>query len=276
MELAVNYSPQAAALLAEGRVQVERFKCPDWDDLIAEASARSPVYVHFPLHTGALETADLERVERLLERTGTPFVNVHRVATPTDLPEVPLASGRPEHLRRVADWLAEEVSRLTARFGAPRVIAENVIYRGFGGDTLRAAVLPEVVHRVCEETGCGLLLDLSHARISAHYLGVDAPGAGLWEYLGGFPRARLRELHLSGIHFQDERVRDHLSLTASDRAVMGRFFAALRRGEWREPETVALEYGGLGELFAWRSERGVLERDLAYLRALQRDEPVPS
>ena len=36
---------------------------------------------------------------------------------------------------------------------------------------MRPSVEPEVITRVVEESGCGLLLDISHARIVANYLG---------------------------------------------------------------------------------------------------------
>jgi len=51
-ELRINYSTQAADLLKQGKIQVERFKCPDWPDMIAEASQLCPVAVHVNLKAG--------------------------------------------------------------------------------------------------------------------------------------------------------------------------------------------------------------------------------
>jgi|GEM_PF-3341121 len=34
MRFALNYSPQAAVLLAEGRIEIDLYKCPDWSDLM--------------------------------------------------------------------------------------------------------------------------------------------------------------------------------------------------------------------------------------------------
>lgn len=58
MELAINYSPQAAGLLAGGAISIERFKCSPWPDLIAEAADVRPVYVHFDLRDHRGLTAD--------------------------------------------------------------------------------------------------------------------------------------------------------------------------------------------------------------------------
>ena len=267
MKLAVNYSPQAAELLQEAKIAFDLFKCPDWDGMIAEAQALKPLYVHFPLITGKLGEVDLERVERLLEQTQTPFVNVHLVATPKDL-DLPITTQEAAHVEQITDWLISEVSTLVKRFGAERVIAENVIYRGFGLDMLRPTVLPNVIRNVVETTGCGLLLDLSHARIAAHYLSVDAPGVELWDYLNGLPLARLKELHVTGVHFHSERLRDHLGFNPPDWQVAEKAFKFIHEGRWATPHTVALEYGGSGEGFAWRSEKAVLARDVPRLHAL--------
>ncbi|CAN5892090.1 hypothetical protein BH24DEI2_BH24DEI2_11390 [soil metagenome] len=82
------------------------------------------------------------------------------------------------------------------------------------------------------------------------------------------PLHRLKELHLTGILFCEERVRDHFGFTESDWTVMRRAFEHIRAGRWATPETVSFEYGGIGEIFEWRSEKAVLERDLTGLRAL--------
>ena len=183
VKLAVNYSPQAAELLRDGFINIDLFKCPDWDDLIADARADAPVYVHFPLTTGELQDADLARVEHLLTETDTPYINVHLKATNKDFPNMALNSRDSHDIQQITDWFISEVGRLTTHFGAERIIAENLIYRGHTLNTLRPAVLPEVISAVIIETGCGLLLDLSHARIAAHYLAVEEPGMELWDYL---------------------------------------------------------------------------------------------
>ena len=274
MKLAVNYSPQTADLLQTGEIALDLLKCPDWDDLIAEARVLKPLYVHFPLGTGKLDEVDLGRVERLLEQTQTPFVNVHLVATPGDL-DLPVTTQAPAHVEQVTDWLIREVTRLTERFGAERVIAENVIYRGFGLDVLRPVVVPGVIRTVVEVTGCGLLLDLSHARIAAHYLSVDEPGVELWDYLETLPLARLKELHVTGVHFHSERLRDHLGFSRWDWQVIEKAFEAISEGHWATPQVVAFEYGGIGPGFAWRSEQAVLARDVPRLYALVKDaDPV--
>ena len=125
MQFAINYSPQAEALLRAGKIDVDYFKCPDWDDLIAAARALKPVYVHFPLAVGRgkLGEVDWAKVDRLLAETRTPLVNVHLSPHSDDYPEGVSAD-------EVIDCMYAELGEVVARYGRNRVIAENLPYYG--------------------------------------------------------------------------------------------------------------------------------------------------
>ena len=260
MNFAINYSPQAADLLRADEIEIDLFKCPPWRDLIAEASALAPVYVHFPLVAGqpSLRETDWGEVKRLLEETNTPFVNVHFEVTADVYPEMAVNTRDPRDAEKLTERLIEDVRYVAQHVGAERVIAENIVYRGHKWDVLRPCVQPGVIRTVLEETDCGLLLDLSHARLSAHYLEVEEPGVTLWNYLAALPMGRLRELHLTGIHFHRGKLSDHLPLSEFDWEVTERAFESIRAGTWREPHTVAFEYGGVGPIFEWRSRKEVI------------------
>ena len=45
MEFSLNYSLEAVQLLSRGEIEVDRIKCADWPDMIAEAKKAGPVYV---------------------------------------------------------------------------------------------------------------------------------------------------------------------------------------------------------------------------------------
>jgi hypothetical protein len=60
MNLAINYSRQAARLLRDGHILIDRFKCPDWPTLINEASEYSAVAVHFNLRAGSGKLKDTD------------------------------------------------------------------------------------------------------------------------------------------------------------------------------------------------------------------------
>jgi uncharacterized protein (UPF0276 family) len=157
-----------------------------------------------------------------------------------------------------------DISAVSARFGAERIIIENEgnVPRG-----LRPVYLPSVIRRVVEESGCGFLLDLSHARLVAPFLNIDER-----TYISSLPLGRLRELHITGIQCFDEfwvnllrkdgaaesdiqnfggRRMDHLPMTAPDWEMVACALAQIRDGAWLKPRTVAYEYGGIGK--PWES-----------------------
>ena len=271
IQLAINYSPAAAQLLQAGRLPIQRFKCPDWPDLVAEASALLPVAVHFSLSAGSgqLAQTDWERVEQLRQVTGTPYVNLHLDALQQDFPGMPRDTHEPAHIRLVTERLLHDVNAAVERFGAGQVIVENVPYQPDGSRNdppydkcLRPAVLPEVIRQVVQESGCGLLLDIPHARISAHNLGLDER-----EYLTSLPVESIRELHVTGLHTnQFGFLQDHLSMLESDWPSLEWVLERIRGGEWGSPWLLAFEYGGVGWKFEQRSDPQVIESQVPELR----------
>ncbi|HEX7972765.1 MAG TPA: DUF692 family protein [Anaerolineales bacterium] len=265
MEFAINYSLQSAALLAAGHIRIDRFKTPDWPDLIAQASFQAPVAVHFTLRAGSgnLKRTDWGLIEGLLEQTGTPYINLHLNPTVQDFPGFDIGTPEPTQFNQVVERLFEDVRVVTKRFGPERVIAENVPYRGAGGKILRPAVEPEVIYRILDETGCGLLLDISHARIAAHHLAIDER-----EYMAQLPVERLRELHFTGLHNLNGRLQDHLPILEADWPALEWVLGRIRSGEWARPWLLAFEYGGVGEKLEWRSDPAVIAEQVPLLYAM--------
>ena len=255
MLLSINYSPAAAELLTAGHIRLDYFKAPDWHDLVAEARLLRPVAVHFSLQAGSgrLHQTDWGLVDRLLAETGTPFVNLHLESNAADYPGVPADTTELSEVRRIIDALHQDVWTVVQRYGAQRVIAENAPYKAQWGTFLRPAVEPQVISQLLDETGCGLLLDLSHARISAHYLGMDEQ-----EYIGQLPVRRIKEMHFAGIHLLDGQLCDHLSILETDWLALEWALERIRLGDWAPPWMLAFEYGGVGDHFAWRTDPSVI------------------
>ncbi|MBN2550101.1 MAG: DUF692 family protein [Anaerolineales bacterium] len=268
MYLAINYSTQAAALLHEGRIQIDRFKCPPWPDMIAEASPLCPVAVHFELKAGnaGLRETNWAPLHAFLEETGTPFINLHLNPTIKHYPGFSVDTTQPNQVERVIQQMIEDVNAVVDEFGAPRVIVENVPYRGLQGKVLRPAVEPQVILQVLNATGCGLLLDISHARIAAHHLGMDEK-----VYLAQLPTDRLRELHFTGLHNLNGRLQDHLEILETDWPCLDWVLERIRTGEWNKPWMLAFEYGGVGEKFAAHSDPQVIAEQVPLLYRRVRD-----
>jgi uncharacterized protein len=274
MQFAVNYSPALAELVRAGLVHLDLFKCPAWPDLIAEAARVLPVYIHFPLVVGGgqghpidSETgqpADLERMYALAEQTGTPLINTHFFASQQDYPDIPAASLSVPHMRQVVDGMLRDLEPLIRRFGAERVLVENITNEA---GMLRMTVAPEVLEQILARSGCGFLFDLSHARLAARDLGLDERA-----YCASLPVQRMREVHITGLQLltgdllermlaadrpggfisqMAGRYMDHFAMTAADWSELSWLLGEIRRGQagqsaWNTPWVISNEFGGVG------------------------------
>jgi len=212
--------------------------------------------VHFDLDVGdgRLQRKDWEPVERLLQETGTQFVNLHLGPEAKDFPGYPVDTPEPNQQQQVTQRMLADVQAVVRRFGPRRVIVENVPYRAKKkGKVLRPGVEPEVIRKIVAETGCGLLLDISHARIAANALGMDEK-----EYMESLPVDSLRELHFTGLHLIEGELRDHLPILPADWPVLEWVLEKIRLGHWAMPWMLAFEYGGVGEKFDWRTDSAVI------------------
>jgi uncharacterized protein (UPF0276 family) len=249
MKLAVNYSPQAADLIRAGQIKFDLFKTPNWQSMVADASILLPVYVHFDLSVGdgRLESVDWGEVQAFLDETNTSLVNLHVVSTPD------LDPCNQTQVDDALDQIIREVLEVTKRFGQDKVITENVPLPEMGKKYLRPIVLPAFFHRLSAETGCGMLLDLAHAAITAQSLKTDP-----YNFFSEFPVRRLKEIHITGLGMHDGEIHDHLEMTDRDWQYFEWAISKIRLGEWHTPEIIAFEYGGTGSPFVWRSESRVL------------------
>lgn len=260
--LAVNYSHEAAALVASGSISVDLFKVPDWDELITEAADAHDVYVHFAHQIGAArERPELERSSRLMTATKTRSLNVHVAPSAERFPGVAIGDVSREAIDTVVEALAADLEPAIDAFGSEAVLAENLIYRGEDHGLLRAGVEPTALHAFIDGTNCGFLLDVAHARITAATLGLDP-----WRYLDALPVHALQELHFSGVSVLDGELRDHLPHHEDDWAFVDGVVSRIKAGAWPPPLVVAFEYGGVGPVFGWRSDVDVIAEQLPRLR----------
>jgi hypothetical protein len=260
--LAVNFSPQAAGLVASGAVTVDLFKVPDWPELVAAARRHLPVYVHFPNQIGAArEKPEVALAAELMRDTGTLNLNVHCAPSKERFPDIEVDATDAASLATVTEALAADLAPACHLFGSHNVIVENLIYRGKDRGLLRAGVAPEVLGELVDGSGCGFLLDVSHARITAATLGIDP-----WRYIDSLPVHALQELHITGVHVIDGGLRDHLPFQDSDWEFLDGVVARVKAGAWPAPSIVAFEYGGVGPVFEWRSDEDVLAEQLPRMR----------
>jgi uncharacterized protein (UPF0276 family) len=261
MNFAINYSSQAAELLQNGQIEIDCFKTPPWPDMIAKAETLRPVAVHFNFRAGNLGQPDWGAIETFLARTETAFINIHLGVKRDEMPHLPVeAPPSAEQRAEIIDLMLANIQVLTARFGAERVIAENIPFRLQEKTNVWACVEPEVISAVIDRSGCGLLLDISHARISAESLGMDGHS-----YIEALPVAKLRELHFTGIHDWNGYAMDHLEILEADWPWLDWVLERINNGAWNPAHMLAFEYGGTGEFFERFSDPQVISTQVPRL-----------
>jgi len=173
---------------------------------------------------GALDRAHLERLAALLSRFQPHWFSEHLAwsrhgpACFNDLLPLPYDM---QTLRRVC----EHVDQVQARLGRRMLIENPATYLQCEASTLdEGAFLGEVVRR----TGCGLLLDVSNAYVSAVNHGRDARCD-----IEALPLQAVGEIHLAGFHEDRDAAGEPLLVDAHgspvDDAVWALYGAVVRR-----------------------------------------------
>lgn len=297
MKFAVQYSKPLAQMIQSGAVTIDVFKCPSWTDLVAEASQILPVYCHMPLKIGGKngvvidterkQAVDWRRIDEILELTDTPYVNVHLSPSVDDYPTMSSNTTDPADIEAITENLIAGLETVIQRYGADKVIAENC--HASLGQLMYPAFLPETITNVIESTGCGFLLDVSHARLAVRQLNTTKE-----EYFSRLPVQHIREIHFTGIQTFDgawyERLKsvvidnlvlerykgeviDHLPLTEQDFADFEWMMDKIRDGEWQAPWVIAMEIGGIGPFWETVAEYSRFDEQMPRLYDLVR-EPI--
>lgn len=259
MQLATHFADPVVDLLERGLVSVDVFKVPAWLETVQRARAILPAYIHFPLVVGQPEVdvfdfhhqaaVDWSEIEMLMAASDTPYLNVHLEVKTSQYPTYDPP--------RITERLIAGVEAAIKVFGAERVIAENT--HADYGSCYPVGYDPAIIRTVIETTGCGLLLDVSHARLAADWLGIDRQA-----YLAQLPLQTVREIHFTGIQAVDAvwaerfapyawiqpyigRALDHLPMTEADWHFTRWMLDQIQAGVWAEPWVMAYEVGGCGD-----------------------------
>lgn len=258
MQFAVNYSTKAGDLVRAGKADCDLFKCPDWDGLLKAAMAVKPVYLHLDITLGRdqVHKLDFDRLRKMLAETRTPHVNCHLAGTPQ------LKLGNKTDRNKLLKQWVKEIEILKREFVGYPIVSENLPFEPPIPD-YHLSSDPELINSAINETDTGLLLDISHARITANALGSDYQ-----EYIEKLPLDRLHEVHITGLRRYHGFLEDHFEMQPEDWPSAEWAAEQIRVCAWRKPEIVAFEYGGVGEWFSWRTQTAALEEQVPRLSAL--------
>lgn len=271
--LHVNWSAALRELLLDRRLEVDGIKIPDWPQCLlpamdvvrilnAASAPRLParpvgVQVHFAYATtdGLVSDHELTQSRGFLDTTATEIVNTH-FHMPRDIGR--LQSMDEDRLMSVA---FAHVRQLADRFGPGAVVVEHIPE---SGPLATLGSYPALLCRLVRETGVGLLLDISHARLSARHHGCSTE-----DYVNRLPLDRLKLIHSTGIgQDSDGAWVDHLPMDDDDYAVLSWLLRGARAGRFPMPCAVQHEYGGISGFLGQHSSADVLEREVRALGEL--------
>ena len=239
MKLCVNYLEETKALLEEGKIDfidyIKLFSINgDWSPL-SWCIQHKDVMFHGIIgehesnvgEIDFLKGRDLEKQREIFEISHTPYISTHINARYGEIPQE-------ENALKI---IVNNVEMLRKEF-QKEIILENVPVQKDREET-RFYSQPEFISKVIEETGCGFLLDIGHARVAADRLHIQFE-----EYINQLPMHRLVETHLAGCMecLDGDIIANHSKMNEEDYVFLENLLK-----ETKTLRVVTLEYGTIKE-----------------------------
>lgn len=239
MKFACNYYPETEQLLDEHKIDIDYFKYPGlgfqmdimkdldaFEGLCKQITRKRPILLHglYPaphdLGSNTLQSEfDEYSANRLIGMTQTPGLSFHPM-----LSRIPEAVDFHKLLNCIicnAGFMREKYSKLQF------VSLENM-------DTAewRDLLKPEIISRIIRESGCGFLLDISHAYCASGCLGVP-----FYEYLRQLPLDEITEIHINGWIVAQGTIMCHTKINEEGYQALAFVL------EYCQPKIITVEYG---------------------------------
>jgi len=239
IQLTTNYSAALAELIHANEALVDGIEIGPWftPQKIGQLQQEFPEW-RFYFHAGGLMwryrsmSGALDRLREYLSRFQDPWVSLHIELLPLHVYRLSSRLGLnlpPPKPESAKDKILERLSLVKEALDTP-IILENLA--SLPAQKYAYAALPATIREIIESTGCGLLLDLAHARVAASYQGMEVE-----RYLEKLPLERVKQIHISGARVQRGFLCDaHEALGAEDYTLLK---WALER---TQPQIVTLEY----------------------------------
>lgn len=253
MVLGCNYSNELIRLINDNEVDLDYVKFPleyDIHKLYESSRAKLPAMIHgIPVRTASLDlkSYDFDFLNHYLEKYNCPHFGIHFYANTNDFTETLIENEIKRRVEYDLEYFKEKV--------ALPLLIENMPNYSITANLADATYL----NKVCNKYDVGLLLDLSHAKITAHNLGIPFK-----EYINALPLSRVREIHVNGTYLDPKLgIRDkHYEMKGTDYNNLS-YVLAVTNAKY-----LTLEYGGIGEHLKGRSNKDAIKRQIERLRTL--------
>lgn len=234
--LSVNYSNAAVNLIQNGKITVDAIEAVDKvsdDEIIAAKQLLPKIEMHY--HQGRMfftkrGIRKLDHYLRLCPQS--PFISIHLAPLPASIttPALRWNLYLPQpNIEFLIKRFIRQINNLKKLFSKP-VILENMPI--LHPTRYRLESDPTVISRILHETQLGMLLDLTHARISA-----EARKIPVEKYLEQLPLEKVKQIHVTGSRRKEGFLYDaHEQLEPYDYDLLGWTLGII------EPEWLTLEY----------------------------------
>jgi uncharacterized protein len=239
-----NYSKELIEVLKESVTFCDYIKIGAFgktNAFLEEAFSYKPLLIHgFGWYERggmpSLDCMNFQLMKEHLLRYHSPFLGMHALAYASDI-----ASLTQEET--LLNRMIRNFIEIKLALNVPLLI-ENLDFSPFYTyeTTTIETVKPDFLTALICETNTYLLLDLSHAKVSAYQLGMD-----IFDYMEQLPLERTKEIHFSGSFYsKDEGYKDiHGIMSEEDYEVATYLAQHPKIRESKQLEVVTLEYGSI-------------------------------
>ena len=229
IQLGVPMLKSSFELLEEGRLNVDYvvfYGQAGLDNLKKVAPYGKPIYIHDLASSFWLNYENpflpdvMDEARAMLDIACSPWLStgIGASAEPQAHRDGPYREADPEQLQSretVIKNIVTHGKRLQEWAGIP-LLLENFNYHPT--NAYEYICEPGLFSYLIDEIGCGVLLDLAHARISAHNMGWTDPTL----YLEALPLNKIQEVHITRPGWQGDQMVDlHQPLQADDFDLLG-------------------------------------------------------
>lgn len=231
IQIGCNYSKELIELLKEETIEVDWVKLANensYDEQYKHVAGIRPCLFHIVpcvLSDTHLNGWNINRLNQSIFECKSPHVGVHfRGALNNNDDNIDREKIKKHVVLKIREWKkVVQCEYLIENMPLNRLPAEQHILTE-----------PSFIKEVCEEAEIGLLLDISHLKVSAHYLGMTEN-----EYLHNLPLYLVREIHVNGPRKKSDGYFDaHESMREEDFTFLEEVLKVTN------PRIVTLEYGG--------------------------------
>jgi len=200
-QLAATYSPYLHELLGQKKVSLDAIEFTPWQGISSLPKILPDLTDYLSYFHGSNLTARMAllpgsrlKLSKALHLTRARWFSTHISLLPPGWTWLSLRFGiylPPLPVEWLLSRFIRNVERLKSEYSSIPLLLENMpveprrVYKHLKS--------PVLIREVLEKTGCGLLLDLPHARIAAEAFGMETT-----EYIQQLPLDRVVEIHTSG------------------------------------------------------------------------------